>query len=119
MIAAAYILILTALAGTPQTRCYQNTEGWKQQKVAMGVSATALAYYDPQMNYIALGPMACKQVRLPTQYGAYIYAHEIAHWRQDRSNMPYDEDDADERASRFWPGWLRKLEDYFNRNAKP
>ena len=117
MIAAAYVLILTSLVGVPQTRCYENQAVWKQQKIMMGVPATSVAYYDPQFQYIALGPMACRQVRFPTQYGAYIYAHEIGHWNQDKNNTGFSEDEADDYAMRFWPRWMRKFEKYFNRHG--
>ena len=113
-----FIYILVGLNIGVPVRCYGNEVEWKAQKAEVQALSNAVAYYHTGEDYIALGPFACKEVRRPTMYGAYVLVHELTHVRQDKNGTAFSEDEADDNARRFSPGWLHKLEKFYKRKAQ-
>jgi hypothetical protein len=113
-----FVVILAALQFAVPVHCYPTEPAWQQAQQNVGVSYMALAFYDynpPQR--IAVGPDACRHIRRPTQTGANILAHELAHHWQYRNNRPFDETEADRIANRTDDQLLRRLERALGRRA--
>ena len=114
-----FILILIGLNIGVPVRCYEDPQDWKANKAEVGAIYNAVAYYNSGEEYIALGPLACREIRRPTIYGAFILGHELTHVFQDHNGTAFDEEEADSNGRRFSLGWLHKLEKYFKRQAPP
>lgn len=51
----------------------------------------------------------CDDVETGSPEGALLLAHELGHAYQDAHRLPFDEQQADVLAERWWPGLLRLL----------
>jgi hypothetical protein len=79
--------IVAAVAGRAvDVSCETSTTAWVREITSADVAAAAVAYYDPNLDLIRLGPLACNDLIKPMRgvtpalvRGLFIAAHEAAH----------------------------------------
>jgi hypothetical protein len=113
-----FVTILAALQLAVPVHCTTSEQTWRANLRAVGLPVLTLAYYEPNVELIALGPDACRQVRAPSLMGANILAHELAHHWQDEQGRPMREAEANRIANITDDPLLRRLEKHFGRKAR-